>query len=118
MTASQMKRIRTKLAQAAALTAEAHDLAVKGGGYVAGYHSLREITARAADDMSQCIRNLEAMDIRDRQNAEAIARQLREEAGMSEEEKQQYRRTQMESVTSARARHVAGALIEDGDEDD
>jgi hypothetical protein len=31
MTASQMKRIRSKLAQAAKLTAEAHKLATDGG---------------------------------------------------------------------------------------
>lgn len=72
MTATQMKRIRRKLEQAQTLTAEAHDLAVAGHAE----YGLREITARAADDMAAAQRNLGMWDDRNRMNAEAIAREL------------------------------------------
>jgi hypothetical protein len=72
MTATQMKRIRRKLDQAAALTAAAHDLATAGHAD----YGLREITARAADDMSSALRQLGMWDDRARMNAEAIARDL------------------------------------------
>jgi hypothetical protein len=75
MTASQMKRIRTKLARAADLTAEAHELAEAGHAD----YGLREITARAADDMTSAQRALGMYDDRNRANIEAIARSLNEE---------------------------------------
>ena len=72
MTATQLKRIRTKLAKAAELTAEAHELARAGHGD----YGLRELTARAADDMTNAQRALTMWDERNRMNAEAIARDL------------------------------------------
>jgi hypothetical protein len=76
MTANQLKRIRTKLAQAAKLTAEAHELALAGHGD----YSLRELTAIAADDMTRAGRSLAAWDQRNRMNAESIKRTLADEA--------------------------------------
>jgi hypothetical protein len=72
MTASQMKRIRRKIDQAATLMCEAHDLAVAGHAD----YGLREITARGADDMGSALRQLGMWDDRMRANAEAIARDL------------------------------------------
>jgi hypothetical protein len=74
MTASQMKRIRSKLDRAAKLTAEAHALSTAGHAD----YGLREITARAADDMTGTLRQLTMWDERNRANAEAIARSLEE----------------------------------------
>jgi hypothetical protein len=72
MTTSQMKRIRTKLDRARALTAEAHELAEAGHAE----HGLRSITARAADQMDRTQSDLAAWDERNRQLAESLARQL------------------------------------------
>ena len=75
MTTSQMKRIRTKLDRARALTAEAHELAEAGHAEHAE-HGLRSITARAADQMDRTQSDLAAWDERNRQLAESLARQL------------------------------------------
>ena len=72
MTATQMKRIRSKLAQAAHLTAEAYALANAGHAD----DDLRYITARASDDMKAAQRRLYARDERFAVNAERIARDL------------------------------------------
>lgn len=72
MTTSQMKRVRSKLAQAAKLTAEAHELTIAGHAD----YGLRELTARAAGDMEAAQRSLDMWDARNRANAEAIARDL------------------------------------------
>lgn len=72
MTATQAKRIRRNLEQSAALTAAADDAARDGHAD----HSLRELTARAADDAQSALRNLDAWDTRMRQNADAIAREI------------------------------------------
>ena len=72
MTASQMKRIRSKLAKAQQLTREAYELADKGHAT----DSLRYITAKASSAMDVTAVELEAMDKRDRQHAEAIVRKL------------------------------------------
>jgi hypothetical protein len=72
MTATQMKRLRAKLERAASLTAEAHELAVTGYAVP----SLRELTARAADDMTAAMRELAMWDQRMEAHAEAIARDL------------------------------------------
>lgn len=73
MTASQMKRIRTKLQQAALLTSDAHQLALDGHAD----YGLKELTARAADDMSAARRALQAWDDRMALHADAIARELK-----------------------------------------
>jgi hypothetical protein len=72
MTAAQMKRIQAKLERARVLAHEAHELARAGHGD----YSLRELTARAADDMTSAQRALQALGIRDAIDAEAIARSL------------------------------------------
>lgn len=73
MTSTQMKRIRARLNNAARLTAEAYELATQ-------YHAtvdLREITARAADDMAATLRALDAMDARFAANAASIVADMR-----------------------------------------
>ena len=70
MTASQLKRIRSKLAQASKLAHEANDLATAGHAD----NSMRMLTARAADDMAGALRDLQAWDDRMAAHAEAIAR--------------------------------------------
>lgn len=72
MTSSQSKRIRAKLARAAELTKEAHELARAGHAD----YGLLEITARAADDLAAAQNNLRGYDDRMRMNAEAIARSI------------------------------------------
>lgn len=72
MTATQIKRIRTKLARAEALASEAHELAIQGHAD----HQLRELTARAADDMTTARRALTAWDDRNAMHREAILRDL------------------------------------------
>jgi hypothetical protein len=72
MTATQLKRIRTKLARAEALTHEAHELARAGHSD----YAMRELTARAADDMTRAQRALEAWDARLAMSADAIRRDL------------------------------------------
>jgi hypothetical protein len=76
MTASQMKRIRTKLAKAADLTAEAHDLAKAAHAD----SSLRDLTATAANDMANAQRSLKLWDERMARNAEAILSNLKLDA--------------------------------------
>ena len=74
MTATQMKRIRKRLNDAARLTDEAHEIAREGHAD----YDLIELTARAADDTRAAIRALEMRDQRMRMNAEAIARDIGE----------------------------------------
>lgn len=72
MTSQQNRRIRKRLADAARLTSEAADIAEAGRAN----YSLREIVARAADDMSAAIRALDMMDARDRMAAESAMRDI------------------------------------------
>lgn len=67
-----MKRLRAKLARSKELAAEAHELTRVGHAD----YSLKELTARAADDAASAVRQLEMWDQRMRINAEAIARDL------------------------------------------
>lgn len=72
MTASQLKRIRAKLAKARELTDEAYALAQEGFAD----SSLREITAGAATNMVLTARELEQWDDRMAMHAAAIVQDI------------------------------------------
>lgn len=73
MNASQYKRIRAKLERGRDLAAQAHQLAVDGHAPP----GMRELTARAADDAANAVRDLDQWDASLAMQARSVANALR-----------------------------------------
>ena len=92
--------VRSRIMKIRRLAHEAYELGTAAApAYLDEDREMLIIAAKLSDAAARAVEDVEHHEFRKREHQEAVARQEKAEAGMTEEEKQAYRRAEYERVT-------------------